>query len=596
MDSMVKEKNPLFKMFSEEWKNLGTKKRKRLFIFYMTLFLIAGIINLLQPLVIGLIFNSIQQDITSHADLTKLIFLISCLLFVTIGFWMFHGIGRVLEELTGFQVNRNYNNAKIKQILNLPVKWHKDNHSGDTIDKINKGSGAISNFAKSTTFDIVYAITNLFGSIIILLFIDWKIALFTLGFSIICLTVIIMIDRKLIRYYKELNVYGNKVSSTIFDYISNIITVVTLRLKKVVSKDVDKRLQDSYVINKKSVILNEVKWGSVSIAISLMTVLALIFKATNDYKLTGIIMIGTLYMLYGYLSNVGQTFYGFAYLYGRLVKYSSRLSNADAIEEASESFIKEYKTSLPEKWNELKLRNIAFTYDANGKRQHLEGINLKIKKGQKIALVGESGSGKSTILALLRGLYTPTKGELYVNNKKVNGGISSLKENVTLIPQDPELFNNTIRYNITFGQNIKKQELDKIISMAQFTKVVERLDHGLDTNVLEKGVSLSGGEKQRLALARGLLAARESDIVLLDEPTSSVDSMNELKIHENLFKEFKNKTIISSIHRLHLLEKFDYIYFFEKGKIIAEGNINQVKKNPQFRILWDKYTTTKKNN
>src|SRR3989338_971904 len=112
--------------------------------------------------------------------------------------------------------------------------------------------------------------------------------------------------------------------------------------------------------------------------------------------------------------------------------------------------------------------------------------------------------------------------------------------------------------------------------MAQFGKVVDRLEKGLDTNVLEKGVSLSGGEKQRLALARGILAARKSEILLLDEPTSSVDSLNEMKIHEALFKVFKNKTIISSIHRLHLLQKFDYIYMFDKGKIVAEGTLEKI--------------------
>ena len=129
--------------------------------------------------------------------------------------------------------------------------------------------------------------------------------------------------------------------------------------------------------------------------------------------------------------------------------------------------------------------------------------------------------------------------------------------------------------------------------MAQLENVVGRLPKGIDTGVLEKGVSLSGGEKQRLALARGLLAAKDSDILLLDEPTSSVDSINEIRIHDNIFREFKDKTIISSIHRLHLLDKFDYIYLLSKGKIVGEGTFEELKSNPRFRKMWKKYTKEK---
>ena len=143
------------------------------------------------------------------------------------------------------------------------------------------------------------------------------------------------------------------------------------------------------------------------------------------------------------------------------------------------------------------------------------------------------------------------------------------------------------------GIPIKKEDIDDVVSMAQFGNVVERLEKGLETNVLEKGVSLSGGEKQRLALARGLLAARKSEIVLLDEPTSSVDNLNEMNIYSKVFREFKYKTILSSVHRLHLLKMFDYIYMFEKGKVVAEGTLEEIKKNPRFMYIWKKYGLTK---
>ena len=557
-------------------------------MFYMSLFFIAGVISLLTPLVIGSIFNSIQESITSKKELFHLFYLISLLLILTIGFWIFHGIGRVMEQTTGFFVHKNYVMSKLKRVLSLPVKWHKNNHSGDTIDKINRGADAIGNFSQNTTYDVVYGFTSIFGSLIILFFIDWKIAVFALIFSVLTLGAIINFDKRLIRLYKALNKFSNKVSAAVFDYLSNILTIITLRLNKVVSTEVDNRLMASYKVTRKAAILNESKWAFISVAISFMTVVALIFRSYTDYNNTGIILIGTLYMLYGYLRNVGQTFYNFASLYGRLVNYSARLSNTEPIDNAYEDSSKEFGGKIDFDWKEIEIKNLNFSYEQEGKKQHLKDVNLKLIRGQKIALVGESGSGKSTVLSLLRGLHPPQKGRVFFDGKELSRGFERLKSHVTLIPQDPEIFNNTIGHNITFGLRNKIEDVKKAISIARFKKVVDRLEKGLDTNVLEKGISLSGGEKQRLALARGLLAAKRSEIVLLDEPTSSVDSLNEIKIHEELFKEFKEKTIVSSIHRLHLLSKFDYIYFFEKGRIIAEGTLSDLKRNPKFNLLWRK--------
>ena len=586
-----KKRNPLWNVILTEWQYLG--RRRKNFVLFTFLFTIAGIIGLMTPLVIGLIFNSIQQNIMSELELRKLILMICLLLVIQIGFWIFHGTGRIFEEITGFFTHRNYTNSKIKKILELPVKWHKDHHSGDTIDKINRARNSVLSISSEIHADIVYAILNIFGSLIILFFVDWKIALFALVFSLIVLFILMNFDKKLIGYYKELNKYSNKLSASVFDYLSNILTVVTLRLKKTVSDEIDSKLLASYKTNRKSVFLNEFKWGFASIAITFMTVVALVYKAYTDYYGSGVIMIGTLYILYGYLRRVGDTFFKFAYLYGKIVRHSARIDGAQPIDNAFEKVKSKMCGKIPYEWQEVELKNIDFTYDKEGKEQHMNNVNVKFKRGQKIALIGESGSGKSTILALMRGLYSPDKGEVFVDGVSIHNGLDKLKQHITLIPQDPEIFNNTIKYNITMDLNVKKDELNKAVEIAQFKKVVDRLEKGLDTNVLEKGVSLSGGEKQRLALARGILAARGSEIVLLDEPTSSVDSLNEMKIHENIFKEFKYKTIISSIHRLHLLEKFDYVYMFERGKIVAEGTLAELKQNLKFKHIWRKYGLSK---
>ena len=572
--------NPIFNLLKTEWKFLG--KERRTFILYVTLFIIGNIINLAQPLIIGLIFNSIQNTITSNAELTSLILKIMLLLAVTIGFWAFHGTARVMETRTGFLVKRNFLNKKISKVLELPISWHKDHHSGDTIDKINKSSNGIGGFSQWMTFRIIEGIIGLFGSVIVLLFIDLKAALFALVFALTTLFIIFRFDKRLVEKYKAINKFENKAAASIFDYLSNITTIITLKLKRTVKKEIDSKVMKAYDTIKSASIVNEFKWAFASIAISIMTVIVLSWRAYTDFTTTGVIMIGTLYMLYGYLDKVGYTFYNFASLYGDLVEINAKLKNASPIDDEFDKLKKELRGTLPLNWKNIELKNVHFTYDKEGKKHQINDINVNISKGQKIAFVGESGSGKSTMLALIRGLYHPEKGKIYCNKKRLENDFWNLKKHVTLIPQDPEIFNNTIGYNITMDIRTKKEELEKAIDLAQFRTVLNRLEKGLDTNVLEKGVSLSGGEKQRLALARGILAAKTSEIVLMDEPTSSVDSLNETKIYKNTFKKFKNKTVISAIHKLNLLNLFDYIYLFENGKIVAQGSLEEIKKNPKF--------------
>ncbi|MFA5993771.1 MAG: ABC transporter ATP-binding protein, partial [Parcubacteria group bacterium] len=321
----------------------------------------------------------------------------------------------------------------------------------------------------------------------------------------------------------------------------------------------------------------------------------LIYNAYVSYKMTGVIVMGTLFILYSYLKNVGDFFFNFAWMYNIMVQRSAAVSLAEVIcDEHEKIILKNKKYYLPENWKVLQIKNLKFSYkkkdDEDYVGENINDVSICLERKSKIALIGESGSGKSTILSLIRGLHNAEKANVYCDGKKLSNGLEHFYEHSALVPQDPEIFNASVEENITMGIKMDFSEVKSVIRYACFDTVLARLKKGLKTNVLEKGVSLSGGEKQRLALARGLLMAKKYDFLLLDEPTSSVDSENELNIYKNIFENYKEKTIVSAIHRLHLLRYFDYIYFFEKGKILAEGNFNTLLNDEKFKILWNNYS------
>ncbi|MEL6539088.1 MAG: ATP-binding cassette domain-containing protein, partial [Bacteroidota bacterium] len=243
-------------------------------------------------------------------------------------------------------------------------------------------------------------------------------------------------------------------------------------------------------------------------------------------------------------------------------------------------------------WAKLDLQNVNFSYDTSlvdylpedaidlPKRRHgntgLTEVSLSFRRGEKIAFIGHNGSGKTTLMSLLKGIYTPRKGfSLYVDGQPV-ADWRSLADTVTLFPQQPEIFESTVGYNLTLDLPFKEEDIEEACKIAGFDTILEQLPGGLDFKIHENGGNLSGGQKQRLALARGILASQSSSIVLLDEFTSNIDQQTETEIYTALFEAFKDKVIIWSVHQLNLLPLFDSICFLEKGKIVHQGDAGEV--------------------
>ncbi len=321
-----------------------------------------------------------------------------------------------------------------------------------------------------------------------------------------------------------------------------------------------------------------------------------------------VFMLGGLVTLLGFVTQFTSVFNDFAQQYTQIVQFYTDVETAKMIETA---FKQEHRplneTHLPQHWKNLVIRDLNFNHPkpgASGSEVNAQGVlspmpmwkksyglkemNLSIHRGQKIALIGESGCGKSTLLTLLRGLYAPSSNSILEVDGCLDLGFGHISNAVTLFPQEPEIFEATFEYNITLGLPFEKEEVKRVCEVTRLDVVLNNLQAGVGSMIQEKGVNLSGGQKQRLALARGVLAAHSSSIILLDEPTSSMDPKTEQEIYLNLFQEFEGKTIISSLHRLHLLEHFDYIYVLNKGSIAEEGTLDDLLQNGQiFNKLWN---------
>ncbi|MFH0831221.1 MAG: ABC transporter ATP-binding protein [Parcubacteria group bacterium] len=569
------QRTPYLHLLKTSWK--FAKGRRGKFVLTYCMFVVANGVILLEPAVIGQVFNEIQRG--GGTDMRRIALWLALFGVIPFVFWCFHGVARVLERDTAFVIERNAREFYFKTITELPLRWHKDHHSGETHDRVEKATYNLQRFASHGFRDIEIGARVLFCSIAITYYLPLA-GLVVLGVTSIVVLVILRYDRVLGRLERSINERRHSMAAVFYDYVANIKTIITLRLEKLACSAYAESVAIIFPVLRREIRLNEVKWFTVSMLLMLMHVAIMAFYIWNGLA-AGAVMLGGLVALYGYVSQLGDAFFRFAGEAQELLMYSVSVRAVDPmLASHGELSAQVLPLSKPVDWQRIELRGLWFKYEDKEHREHqLRDIGLEIKRGARIALVGESGSGKSTLLYLLRGLDRPERFKLCVDGN-MQKDFRTLAASTTLVPQDPEIFENTIRFNITAGVTHGQAAVSRAVTISRFTPVLKRLPRGLETHIKERGVNLSGGEKQRLALARGVYAAQESSLLLLDEPTSSVDSLNELAIYKRIFEYFKGQTVISTIHRLHLLQHFDYIYVLANGRIIEEGTYDGLWRKP----------------
>lgn len=220
----------------------------------------------------------------------------------------------------------------------------------------------------------------------------------------------------------------------------------------------------------------------------------------------------------------------------------------------------------------IAIRNLSFQYE---ERKIIDDLSLSIQKGEKIAFVGESGSGKSTLIKILLGLLKYNQGEVRLGDMELKEiCLNNLYDRVSYLSQDAPVFDGTIKENLVFAKQVSEEQMLGALSEVQLSHLVENLAKGLNTEIGEKGTCLSGGEKQRLALAR--LWFEDSELVILDEATSAMDNLTEENVMKSVMQKMKDKTVIAIAHRLNSIAGFDRIILFKEGRIVGQGTFEEL--------------------
>lgn len=250
--------------------------------------------------------------------------------------------------------------------------------------------------------------------------------------------------------------------------------------------------------------------------------------------------------------------------YHDLLYYCSSLDIIYQILKQKEESLGEEKIDFDK---ELRLENLTFGY--KDKKNLFTCLNLSIKKGEKIAFIGESGCGKSTLVDIIIGLLSPKEGRVLLDENELNmKNVKNYRQKIGYIPQNIYLFNDSIAKNISFGDEVDEEKLQRVIKQSNLEHFVKNLPQGVQTKVGDGGSNLSGGQKQRIAIARALYL--DPEILVLDEATSALDTESEARIMDEIYKISKDKTMIIIAHRLSTITRCDSIYRLENGKLFKE--------------------------
>lgn len=548
-----------------------TKFKGRVFIALLALIGAKGA-TLLMPWALKEIIDSVDKSINP-------VLVIPALLLIMYGGLRFASVflgevrDAVFSRVTEHAM-RNIGLKVFKHLHSLELAFHLDRQTGGISRDIERGTSGLSFLMRFLMFNIVptlfeiLTVAIIFGS------------LFSIWFALITLLAVgvyifftVTVTQWRNRFIRESNAADNLSNTRAIDSLLNYETV-----KYFNNEQFEAKTYDSFLANwetarlKNRMSLLALNSGQALIIASAIT--ALMWLGSSEV-VTGSLSIGELVMINAYMIQLFLPLNFLGFVYREIRRALTDLENMlGLLNKKPQVTNAPNANTLNVPNGEIAFNNVSFSYNAS--RPILNNISFKVKAGSKVAIVGASGAGKSSLARLLYRFYDVTSGSITIDNQAINSvTLDSLRKAIAIVPQDTVLFNTTIRENIAYGRpSASDSDIDKAIEMAHLKDFINTLADGDKTRVGERGLKVSGGEKQRIAIARAIL--KQSPILIFDEATSALDSQAEQAILKAMHEVASEHTSIVIAHRLSTITDAHTIIVLKSGQIVEQGQHNEL--------------------
>jgi ATP-binding cassette, subfamily B, bacterial len=480
----------------------------------------------------------------------------------------------------------------LRKVQRFSSDWHANTFAGGTVRKVTRGMWSFDTFEDTILMGLLPALTIMVGVTVMLTvslpLVGVLAAIMILAYCAVSIWMSVKILAPRFRASAE---FDTKVGATLADIITGNPTVKAFgtesREDKVFASTVRDWRNKSLHAWQTGVSADAVR--SVMRLFMMTSMIATTIVLWSTGKATPgdiVLVITTFFIIGGYLRDIGMHISHLQRSVSDMEDIIEFWLHEDDVTDAKDA--KALVVGRAERTDMISFDGIGFQYPNTGK-QIYKNLTIDIRAGEKLALVGPSGSGKSTFVKLIQRLYNVTEGTIRIDGQDISQvTLESLRQSISLVPQDPILFHRTLTENISYGNpGATQAEIEAAAKKAFAHDFIMTLPKGYDTLVGERGIKLSGGERQRVAIARAVLA--DAPILILDEATSSLDSISEHYIQQALERLMEGRTTITIAHRLSTIQKADRILVFDKGQIIEQGTHAKLMSNPKsrYKALFD---------